>query len=124
MTADPSKGSDHGPDRTDLANDRTILAAERTLSAWWRTAMAALAAAVGFARIFGDVQPQWLVRGGASCLIALALLILAIALLRYRRTSRRINNEDVRSVSMPALVAGTALLVLASAAAALVVWLL
>jgi putative membrane protein len=124
MTADISKGSDHNPNRTDLANDRTILAAERTLSAWWRTAMAALAAAVGFARIFGDVQPQWLVRGGASCLIALALLILAIALLRYRRTAKRIDNQEVHSVSMSALVAGTALLVVAAAAAALAIWLL
>jgi putative membrane protein len=111
-------------DRTDLANDRTMLAAERTLSAWWRTAMGALAAAVGFARIFGDVEPQWLVRGGASCLIALALLILAVAFVRYRRTSKRINNEEVHSVSTPALAAGTGLLDLASAIAGAVTWLI
>jgi putative membrane protein len=110
--------------RTDLANDRTMLAAERTLSAWWRTAMAALAAAVGFVRLFGDAEPQWLVRGGAACLIALALLILAIAFRRYYRTAQRINNEQVHSVSTSALVTGTGLLVLAAAVAGAVTWLM
>jgi putative membrane protein len=120
----PHDHSDLAEDRTDLANDRTMLAAERTLSAWWRTAMAALAGAVGFARLFGDVQPQWLIRGGASFLILLALLIIAVAFHRYRRTAKRINNEQVRSIPRFTLAAGTGLLVLTTGVAAAVVWIL
>lgn len=116
--------SDTRASRIDLANDRTILAAERTLSAWWRTAMAALAGAVGFVRLFGDVQPQWLIRGGASVLVLLALLILAIAFRRYRQTARKIDNQEVRSLSTPSLAAGTGLLVLAAAVAGGVIWFL
>lgn len=111
-------------DRIDLASDRTMLAAERTLSAWWRTAMAALAVAVGFVRLFGDVQPQWLIRGGATLLILLALLIIAVAFRRYRRTADRIDNQEVRSLSRPALATGTSLLVLAAMIAGAVTWLL
>ncbi|MFC4170605.1 YidH family protein [Microvirga sp. GCM10011540] len=110
-------------DSVDLAHDRTMLAAERTLAAWWRTAMAALAGAVGFVRLFGDVQPQWVIRGGATLLIALALVILFVAYGRYRRTSRRINNEEVRSLSVWSLAAGTGLLVLAAGVAGAVTWL-
>ncbi|WP_230532742.1 YidH family protein [Microvirga roseola] len=119
-----SDGDPETASRIDLANDRTMLAAERTLSAWWRTAMAALAGAVGFVRLFGDVQPQWLIRGGATLLIGLAVLIVGIAFRRYRKTSKKINNLEVRSLSLPALAAGTGLLVIAAAVAAAVTWLL
>ncbi|MBJ6124613.1 YidH family protein [Microvirga splendida] len=101
-----------------------MLAAERTLSAWWRTAMAALAVAVGFARLFGDVQPQWLIRGGATLPILLALIIIGFAFRRYRQTSKNINNQDVRSISAPALALGTGILALAAVVAGIVTWLL
>jgi putative membrane protein len=101
-----------------------MLAAERTLSAWWRTAMAALAVAVAFARLFGDVQPQWLIRGGATLPILLAFLIIAVAFRRYRQTSKNINNQEVRSLSALALALGTGLLALSAVVAGVVTWLL
>jgi putative membrane protein len=108
--------------RTHLAGDRTMLAAERTLSAWWRTSMTALAGAVGFVRLFGNVQPQWPIRTGATLLIGLALLMLAIALRRYRHTAQKIENEEVGSLSMSALITGTGLLVLVAGIAGVVTW--
>jgi hypothetical protein len=41
--------------------------------------MTALAGAVGFVRLFGNVQPQWPIRAGATLLIGLALLMPAVA---------------------------------------------
>ena len=109
-------------ERNLLAGDRTMLANERTLAAWWRTAMATLAAATAFAKLFGDVQPEWLVRIGASSLVLLAIAILGVAYERYEATARRIESEDVRSISRWALRSGTILLALAGAVAAAVVW--
>lgn len=111
-----------GTEQIVLAGDRTMLANERTLAAWWRTAMAALAAAVGFVQLFGDAELGWLVRGGASCLVVLAYAVLGFAFQRYEATARRIENEHVTPVSRWALWMGTALLGLAAAIAGISVW--
>jgi putative membrane protein len=110
-------------ERTELAGDRTMLANERTLAAWWRTAMAAAAAAVAFARLFGDVQPTWLIRGGSSVLVGLAFLVLWVAFRRYRQTSAAIDAPNVDRVSALALRTGTLLLAIAAGAAGAAVWL-
>ena len=113
-----------GEGRTALAGDRTMLANERTLAAWWRTAMAALAAAVAFARLFGDVEPEWLVKGGSTCLVTLGFLVLAVAHRRYLATAWRIEeSESVDRVSSFALTLGTLLLATAAAVAGVSLWL-
>jgi len=100
-----------------------MLANERTLAAWWRTAMAALAAAVGFAHLFGD-NPAWLVKGGASALVLLALLVLLVDFRRYRATARRVEaSETVDRIAAWALRAGSLLLTAAALAAGLSIWL-
>lgn len=116
--------SDVDDDRNELAGDRTMLANERTLAAWWRTAMAAVAAAVAFSRFFDHVQPEWMVKGAASCLSAFAFLILAVAFRRYRATARRLEaTETVDRISSWALATGSLLLAVAAAIASASIWL-
>lgn len=118
-----SRDKPSASERTELAGDRTLLANERTLAAWWRTAMAALAAAVGFAKLFGDVSPEWLIRGGATCLVLLAYAVLGIAYERYEATAQRIEAEHVSRISRWALWLGTLLLGVVGAAAGVAIWL-
>lgn len=104
-----------------MAGDRTILAGERTLAAWWRTALASLAAAVGLVKILGGFQPTWLPRAAAALPIGLAVLVLAFAARRYRRTARRVEAECVERVPRAEVWIGTGLLgTLAVAVGALV----
>ena len=126
MSDDPDHPSkaDLAEGRTDLAGDRTMLANERTLAAWWRTAMAAVAAAIAFVKLYEGVEPQALIKGGASFLLVLALLVLWVAQRRYRRTARRIEAGELDRMSSGALTLGTGLLVLTAAAAGVAVWLL
>jgi putative membrane protein len=109
-------------ERTQLAGDRTALANERTLAAWWRTAMAGFALALGFAKLFGDVQPAWLVRTGASLLILLGAVILWTALRTYERSAKRIEAEHVVEISRRTLWIGTALLATVAGIIAAAVW--
>lgn len=100
-----------------------MLSNERTLAAWWRTSLAALAAAVAFARLFGG-EPGWLIKGGATALVLLALLMLWMAFRRYRRTARRLHaHESVDEVTSWTLAAGTSLLLVAAGVAAFSIWL-
>jgi putative membrane protein len=110
-------------DRNELASDRTLLANERTLAAWWRTVMTALAAAIGFAQIFGHVGPEWLVRSGATCLVLLAYALLGIGYERYEATARRIEAVHVTKISRWSLWLGTGLLAIVGAVAGAAVWL-
>ena len=117
MADQPERG-----ERTALASDRTALANERTLAAWWRTAMAAFALSLGFAKLFGGVEPAWLVPTGATLLVLLGGLILWTATRTYERTAKRIETEHVVVVSRRTLWVGTLLLGLIAALVASVVW--
>lgn len=115
---------DGDPDaRTVLASDRTALANERTLAAWWRTAMATFALALGFAKFFGDIDPAWLIRAGATILALLGGLILWTASRTYERTAKRIETEHVIAVSRRTVRVGTLLLGLIAALCIAAVWL-
>jgi putative membrane protein len=109
--------------RDDLAEDRTRLANERTLAAWWRTAMAAIAAAVVFPRLFADLQPDWLIRLGSNALAVVALLMLAVGWRRYRATLRRIGANHVEPFSRLPLAAGSLVLAGVAVLAGALAWL-
>jgi putative membrane protein len=96
--------------RDGLARDRTMLANERTLAAGWRTSASAMAVALAFAHLFGDVDPGWLVRAGATMLAVVALILLPLTARAYTRTSRRIETDDVYRLSSLELWGITALL--------------
>jgi len=109
-------------ERTALAGDRTALANERTLGAWWRTAMSALALGLGFAKLFGGVEPAWLIRTGATLLVLLGVLILWTGLRTYERTARHVETEKVVPVSRRLLWLGTGLLGAVAAIVGAAVW--
>lgn len=122
MTGSTDGGGEERQERTALASDRTLLASERTLAAWWRTAIAALAAAVALVKLYGEVQPAWLIRAAASAAIALALLVLFVGARRYAATARRVESEFVDRVPRAEIWIGTGLLTLLAVAAAVIVW--
>ncbi|WP_349368231.1 DUF202 domain-containing protein [Salinarimonas sp.] len=109
--------------RDDLAEDRTRLANERTLAAWWRTAMAAIAAAVVFPRLFSEIEPDWLIRAGATVLAFVALLMLGVGWRRYSVTTRRIGANHVGPFSRLPLAIGTLLLAAVALLAGGLAWL-
>lgn len=109
-------------DRTALASDRTALANERTLAAWWRTAMAAFALALGFATLFGNGKPAWLIPAGATLLVLLGVLILWTASSTYERTAKRIETEHVVAISRRTVRVGTLLLAVTAALCVAAVW--
>ncbi|MGJ3263888.1 MAG: DUF202 domain-containing protein [Salinarimonas sp.] len=109
--------------RDELAEDRTQLANDRTLAAWWRTAMAAIAAAVVFPRLFSDIGPDWLIRLGASGLALLALVVLALGFRRYRATAARLAPDHVARLSRLSLGVGTSLLAGVALLAGVLAWL-
>ena len=108
--------------RTRLAGDRTSLANERTLAAWWRTAMTALAAAIGLTEFFGDVEPAWLIRCGGTIFVLFAYAILITAYDRYEDTARSIEAEDVVCISRWSLRLGTILLALVGTVTLFAIW--
>jgi putative membrane protein len=110
-------------DRTALASDRTALANERTLAAWWRTAMATFALALGFATLFGNGEPAWLIPASGTLLVLLGVLILWTASRTYERTADRIESEHVVVVSRRTVRVGTLLLVVIAALCLAAVWL-
>jgi len=122
VTSDPTRSGAPPGERTALAGDRTLLANERTLAAWWRTAMTALAAAVGFAKLFGGTGPSGLARGGATLLVLLALLVLVIAFRNFRRTSAGVESEYAAKVPSLALWLGTLVLAATALIVAAVIW--
>jgi putative membrane protein len=108
--------------RTDWAQERTMLAKQRTFAAWVRTGLAALT--VGFAgtRLLGELEPQWLIRSVGAALIAVSALIFLLGYLNYRKTFRKL--QEAGMVSYRVWVVGmiSAVLVLASAAGLVLVF--
>jgi putative membrane protein len=117
LTGSADGGGEERQERTALASDRTLLASERTLAAWWRTAIAA-----ALVQLYGEVQPDWLVRAAASAAIALALLVLFVGARRYATTARRVESAFVDRVPRAEIWIGTGLLSLLAVAAAVIVW--
>jgi putative membrane protein len=108
--------------RTDWAQERTMLAKQRTFAAWVRTGLAALT--VGFAgtRLLGELEPQWLIRSVGAALIAVSALIFLLGYLNYRKTFRKL--QEAGMVSYRVWVVGmiSAVLILASAAGLVLVF--
>lgn len=84
-------------DRTDWAEDRTVLANERTFAGWMRTGMGAIAVAVGLKAVFGEFEPTWLAKMGATLFLVIALLIFWSAQQKARETDQRLSEHDTES---------------------------
>lgn len=82
-------------ERTDWAEERTILAVERTFSAWIRTGLSSLAIGLGFQAIFGDTDPTWAAKFGATLFIAIGIVIFFVA---YRSATSRLAKLDAHEL--------------------------
>lgn len=91
--------TDWAEDRTDWAEDRTILANERTFAGWMRTGMAAIGVALGLKAVFGDFEPTWLAKAGATLFIVVAILIFWAARQSSCRTQNWMNDHAVERQS-------------------------
>ncbi len=77
----------YGTVRDGLAAERTILAAERTLLAWVRTSFALLVTGIAGSQFLE--QTPWVVAGWVVFLLA-SFAILALGVIRYRNSQRRV----------------------------------
>ena len=102
-------------ERTGWAAERTMLAKERTFSAWMRTGMAAVAAGLGITRLFGDLQPAWIIPVIGSILVVVGAVILAGAFMRYRALLKELDDEGVRGFPVWAVGLVTGSLIVAAA---------
>ena len=85
-------------DRTHMAEDRTIMAVERTFAGWLRTAFGAIAIAVGFRALFGDLDPPWLARAIATVFMIIAVLL---SILAQHRAVRSLDKMATHAVERP-----------------------
>lgn len=110
--------------RTDWAEDRTVLANERTFAGWMRTALASVAVGLGLQAVFRDLEPTWAAKAAASVFVAAAVLLIWAAERAAARTSRRIDNHEVRSQSRVRLRIIAVLLSVGAIATGVILWML
>lgn len=111
-------------DRTDWAEDRTVLANERTFAGWMRTGMASLGIAIAMQAIFGEVEPLWLPKAGATLFIAVALLIFYAGWKNAKAMVARLDAHTAEPVSRSHLSIVAGIMALGSAAAGAVLWMI
>lgn len=93
-----------------------MLAKERTFAAWVRTGLSAVA--VGFAggRLLTDLEPQALVLASSLMLVVGGIMAIVFGFLSFRETLTELGDDGVRGLSIWLIGTFTGLLVLASAA--------
>jgi putative membrane protein len=109
--------------RTHWANQRTLLAKERTFSAWVRTGIASIAAGLGLARLLTSIEPVWLVKTMAAMFLATGAAIFALAFWRYRVTFRALAENGLAGLPVWMIGVLSALLLTATAAGLVLVFL-
>ncbi len=116
--------TDLAEDRTDWAEDRTLLANERTFAGWMRTGLAAAGLGLGFHAVFKALEPLWLGKTVASIFVAAALVIFIYSYRKAHTVRTRMNCHSVEPVGSLALLGITSILVSATFALGIVVWIL
>ncbi|RJP25782.1 MAG: DUF202 domain-containing protein [Candidatus Abyssobacteria bacterium SURF_5] len=87
-------------ERTDLARKRNALANERTFSAWVRTALAAVAAGVGIAKLIPTVRAEWLTVVIGALFILGGIILFLLSIVRYHATESELQLRDSRQISL------------------------
>jgi putative membrane protein len=118
---DPSS-NDMAETRTEWAEDRTLLANERTFAGWMRTGMACIGIALGMKAVFKDATYPLLAKGVAEIFIIAAIAIFWSAIVKSRRTQRRLSDHDVEAQSHQKMTALAAVLTFAAVATGITLW--
>lgn len=100
MADDQSQGRSLGQARTAWAERRTALSSERTFAAWTRTALSCIGVGLAATKLFGDLEPRWLLRVLAVGLVALGVLTLAFGFHSYRKSARDLENSGEHTLSL------------------------
>ena len=111
-------------ERTDYAEDRTVLANERTYAGWLRTGLAAMGVGVGFNALFGRLEPEWVAKGIATLLLAIAIVIFFAAERRACAVIARLHTHEVKAARARNVRLIAWALIAASAALIAAFWLL
>ena len=95
-----------GPRRPDsseehlhLAEDQTLMSSERTYAGWLRTALTAVAVALGFTALFRDADAAWVAKAIATLFLLLAIGVLVAADRRAAEVQRRLNAHFITGAS-------------------------
>ncbi|MFD0916495.1 YidH family protein [Pseudahrensia aquimaris] len=129
--ANEERGSDEdkssqelAEDRTDWAEDRTVLANERTFAGWMRTGMASLGIAIAMQAIFGEVEPRWFAKAGATVFILVGLLIFYAGWKNAKAMVARLDAHTAEPVSRSHLSVVAGMMALGSIIAGIVLWMI
>lgn len=122
MSDKQASGNDQ-PDRTDLAEDRTILANERTYAGWIRTALTALAVALGLRALMRSFEPVWVPQLISSAFVVVAIALIWLAWRRARHVQSRLDMHAIEGMPRTPMGWITGLMIVASLALGVVLWL-
>lgn len=100
MADKDDQGRSLGEARTDWAERRTALASERTFAAWGRTALSCIGVGLATTKLFGDLEPRWLLRVLTAGLVALGVLTLFFGFHSYRKSARDLEESGEHTVSL------------------------
>lgn len=75
------------------------MSSERTYAGWLRTALTAIAVALGFTALFRDAEAVWISKGIATLFLLLAIGVLAAADRRAAEVQRRLDHHFIRGAS-------------------------
>jgi putative membrane protein len=107
-----------------LAEDQTLMSSERTYAGWLRTALTAVAVALGFTALFRTSDAGWVAKAIASCFLLLAVAVLIAADRRAAAVQKRLSHHFIDGASRRVLRLITWGSVLTILALAGVVWFL
>lgn len=110
--------------RTAWAEDRTVLANERTFAGWMRTGMACVGLALGLKAVFKDTAYPLIAKGVAEVFILAAILIFWAAVVKSRKTQKRMNDHDVEPQSERQMMLLAIILTVAAVLTGLILWML
>lgn len=108
--------------RTDWAERRTALASERTFAAWGRTALSCIGVGLAATKLFGDLEPRWLLRVLTVGLVGLGILSLAFGVRSYHKSARDLEESGGHTLSLWWIGAFAVALSVLGAAGVLLVW--
>ena len=122
MADDRDQDRSLGQARTDWAERRTALSSDRTFAAWGRTALSCIGVGLAATKLFGDLEPQWLLRVVVVGLVALGVLALAFGYYSFNKSALDLEERGEHSLPLEWIGAFAVILALLGIAGLFLVW--